>query len=131
MAMRELMYGLIARDPDLNLLIPEERWYSSGGMIDTPVRPFAVMRFGVRSRGVGDTRRVPFTVWVHQEKGSFDIVDAVIRRIKVILEQSAGIVQGSTVLVCADWSGDSEDLQDPEHRTNVRTTGWTLIGKDN
>lgn len=130
MSMRELVYGLTARDPDLNLLIPEDRWYSAGAVEDTPSRPFAVMRYGVRTRGMGDVLRIPLTFWVHQERGSFDTVDAVIQRIKVVLGQSSGTVQGSTVLVSADWSGDGEDLQDPAYRTNVRTSGWTLIGKE-
>lgn len=128
--MRSALLSFLMQETALTDLIPEERWVSGRDLEDRPPTPFAVLRFGGSLRGVDPVRVVRLEIWVHDEPGNYDLVDNVIKLIYGKLHKAIHISDSEAEIVCATWVGDSTDLFDPGLRTNTKSTGYELVGKN-
>lgn len=130
--MRSLFRTEIIEDAIIIQDIPAERWKSSGSLNNenAPARPFAVIRFGVDSPGVGDIRRTQVTVWIHDEPGSYGRIDRILERLKAILNGKEHVSdgQGNEMIHCG-WESNSGDLYDPGFKTISRNATFNLVGK--
>lgn len=115
---------------DLELLddIPEDRWFGSGSIVDTPARPFAEIRFGGVFRGMGPVKRRRLEVWVHDEEGDYTRIDRIIAGLKRVLDGAEHVFYEDVELIYASWVSDSTDLYDDKYRTNTKSTGFDVIG---
>lgn len=127
--MRELVRNLMISDASLVGYIPAERWLEGGSVVDTPDRPFAIMRLSGTFRGLGPIQKGRVEFRVHDERGNFETIDAVIRRIKAVMEPAEQVQTHGAELIRAEWLSDSPDLYDDGFRTNMRSTGFDLTGK--
>lgn|SRR5512134_2759356 len=99
------------------------------GDVDTPPqRPFINLRWGVNTPGLDVVTRRSLVIWVHDTPGDYSQIDAIIRRIGVVLGELVGVPHAYGHLVTAEWTGDSEDLTDDGHGTITRTTSYSLVG---
>jgi hypothetical protein len=130
--MRALVRGLLAGDPDLYSMIPTDRWYGDRAVLDTPVMPFGVIRFGGTTRSV--TARSPIKVvrlevWVYDRTGDYTRIDIALGHVKRILNSTYGVKDDLYEIVQCDWDTDSPDLYDDTYKANTRSAGFTLVGK--
>lgn len=135
--MRATVRNLILATPALTALIPAERWYTPGSVIDTPVRPFAVLRWlapvasEARGRSLNQLR-----VDVHDSRGSY-------KRIEQVLGSSTkgggifGLFSSVADHTGADgrisemtFLGHSGDQEDDTYLTNYKFSSWQVIGVD-
>lgn len=135
--MRGAVRDLIIATPALTALIPEAQWYAPGAVIDTPVKPFAVLRWlapvasGARGRFLRQLR-----VDVHDERGSYgrieqvlgspDKGDGVYGVFAAVLDHlgSDGRITEMTYL------GHSGDQEDDTYMSNYKFSSWQVIGVD-
>lgn len=126
--MRTLVMQAIIADATLNGLgITDESSFAVD--VDTPQsRPFLQLRWGRNSIGLDVVTRRDLTIWVHDEPGDYGRIDSIIARLRALLPSLDGTGNGTSRLMAAEWTGDSEDLADDGHRTITRTTGFLLVG---
>ncbi len=127
--MRAAVYQHIVSHDPLTDLIPAERWYSGRAVVDTPVPPFAALRFMGTTPGISVVKRARLEIWVHDKVGSYDLIDEIILGIRARLDGVTNIVFEDSRLIQSDWVSDSGDLFDPAYGTNTKNTGFDLVGK--
>jgi len=126
--MRALIRTSLTTDPELLALgvVPDGVF---SGDVDTPKqRPFLQLRWSTTTPGLAAVSRRILVIWIHDLPGDYARVDAIIRRIRVILGALAGQPHPAGHVVACEWTGDSEDLTDPAHGTITRTTSYSLVG---
>lgn len=126
--MRKAMHHLLTTDSTLASLLPAEKWYQRGAVPDAPVTPFAVEAWQgeeVRGKSLVLPR---FTLWVYQGRGSYSIIDEVLRRATELLTSTTQYEYGGERLAQVDYEGSSVDLFDDIYRANTRNAGYRVIG---
>jgi hypothetical protein len=91
-------------------------------------RPMLNLQWGDTNAGMGPVYRRNLVIWVHDAQGSYDRIDAILRRIRTVL---TGLVGGSTgvgSLVQIEWLTDSGDLRNDDRKTVLRTATYTVVG---
>jgi hypothetical protein len=126
---RALLYQLLINDMELLSLIPSERWIQQGAMDKPPLRPFAVVMFADRPRSTVGSAQPRVTVWVHDERGSYDNIDKVIHRLEELLSSTENLEDATSRIACIRWEASSGDLTDDQYNTNVRTATFSLTGR--
>jgi hypothetical protein len=130
--MRSLFRSLILANTDLTDKIPEDNWKTSGSLTEDnlPERPFAVIRFGVATRGMATIKRGSATIWVHDVLGTYTNIDSILDLLHGTLD---GVEQVSdeagNELISCEWDSTSGDLYDPGFRTITKNMTFNLIGK--
>jgi hypothetical protein len=126
--MRKAMHRLLTEDPTLASLLPADKWFQRGSVPDKPVTPFAVEAWqGEEVRG--KSLVVPrFTLWVYQSRGSYHIIDEVLRRATELLTSTVQYEYDGERLGQMDFEGSSVDLFDDVYRANTRNAGYRVIG---
>lgn len=127
--MRSLIRARILATPALIAIIPADRWFGSGSIVDTPTRPFAEIRFGGVFPGMANITRRRLEVWIHDEEGSYERIDQVIGLLKTAISGMTNVQSGPSEVICANWISDSTDLYDDGYRTNAKSTGFDVIGR--
>jgi len=135
--MKAAVRGLILAAPSLVAVIPAERWYAAGAIIDTPVRPFAVLRWlapvasGARGRSLNQLR-----VDVHDNRGSYKRIEQVLGSstkgggLYDVFSQVLNHVGVDGRISEMTYLGHSGDQEDPEYMTNYKFSSWQVIGVD-
>lgn len=126
--MRTTIAQLLSGDATLNGLgiTPDSLW---AGDTDTPEqRPYIVLRWGATNPGVGPSRARTLTIWVHDHPNDYARVDAIILRIKRMLNYMSPVATEVGWITTADWVTDSDDLSDDVTHTILKTTTYTIIG---
>jgi len=130
--MRKIIFKALTEDPTLASLLPAEKWFERGAVKDSPVTPFAVLAWaGVTANGRGRTGLPRLTLWVYEHRGSYELIDKVLRRATEVLEALEETHQEddpSQFVIQADFEGSSVDLYDDVYRCNTRNAGYRVIG---
>lgn len=138
--MRGLIRSIIIENEDITDLIPADSWFGSGSAgkppeeKDRPAVPFAEIRFGGTFPGMSVVQRGRCEIWIHEEFGSYDLINRVIRLLRPLVESAVQVdfddaeTGEQSHLVQAEWISDSPDLYDTGYRTNTRSTGFDLVG---
>ena len=135
--MRATVRDLILATPELMALIPAERWYAPGAVLDTPVKPFAVLRWLAPVASVARDRfRRQLRVDVHDERGSYNLIEEVLGN----PDTGAGVCglfqavvnhTGSDGRITEmNFLGHSGDQEDETYLTNFKFSSWQVIGVD-
>jgi len=101
------------------------------GDIDTPEpRPFLNLKWGVTSPAPfgGSAQRTVLTIWVHDEPNDYERIDAICRRLRILLPSLVGLQDVNDYVSQIAWDGDGPDLKDDGHRTITRQANYTLNG---
>jgi hypothetical protein len=101
------------------------------GDVDTPEpRPFLNLKWGTTNPspfGLA-AMRTNLVVWVHDDPNDYERIDAICRRLRVLLEGLIGQQDINDYVSQISWTGDSGDLKDDGHRTIARQSNYTLNG---
>lgn len=132
MSTRTIFRDLMTVDETLQQIgLVEDNIVSSGSLSgdNRPPSPFAVIRWGVENPGMGEMTRRLVTIWVHDEPGTYDTIDRILKRLKAILDGVANITDGQgNWLSLVTWQSDSGDLYDPGYRTITKNSTYEIIG---
>ena len=136
--MRKLAATKIKDAPDMHVLI-NRRLYAAnslgtGNVPEQPKKPFVVMRemdtqaINVAKDTSPNVNRKVFIFYVHDEKGSYSRIDAIIAVLKETVRKLTDQVSdtGSRCLE-ATWEGTSADLEDPTYNSNMKFVTFTLV----
>lgn len=123
---RTWVHATLVAAPAVTQSVPAVDIIGSGSAVMPKRRPCIVIRMeedGKAFRGAESARNRQATIWVHDDFGSFLRIDAILGAIKLALE-GAPAAPG---VVCAEWQGDSIDLNDADQGTLVRNSSFKLV----
>ncbi len=135
--MRKTLRGLLVADGSLTAVIPSERWFQAGAVVDTPPKPFAILRW--LSPVAGDakgTHSHPFQVAIYDERGDYTRIDQLLggpHKTGGVYPILAGILDVPGIdgrITQADYLGDSGDQEDIDYRANLKFSSWQIIGRN-
>jgi len=66
---RKTMYTALTADASLTAIVPAERWYEAGAVIDQPLKPFVVLRWIAPVPSSSGRWLNQLRVDVHDERG--------------------------------------------------------------
>jgi hypothetical protein len=125
--MRKAIVELLQASAPLVAQVPAARWYAAGAVEDTPQTPFIVVRW------LSPVPLVPswgeqLRLDVHDNRGSYTRIDAVLKLIKAVLEPAEQYVGSDGRITQCDYTGHSGDQEDPDKGTNMKFCSWQVIG---
>jgi hypothetical protein len=106
---------------------------SSGSFLadNLPARPFAVIRLGVTSPGMAHIKRGTAEIWIHDDPGSYDRIDAILKSVYDRLNGAEHLTdEAGNELMSSTWRGTSGDLNDPGFRTITKNISFEIVGKE-
>lgn len=137
--MRQTVRDLIIGTPALMALIPSERWFAAGAIVDVPERPFAILRWlapvpGAFSSAYANQLRVD----VHDERGDYTGIDRILGApyrtdgpsVYTVLYGAMGVTGADGYLAQCDYLNRSGDQEDPDYKTNYQFSSWQIIGRE-
>jgi hypothetical protein len=131
--MRDYVYDLLANparplSDELHALVPVARIVSSGAADELP-KPFMVIRAGIETRPMGGVWQLPFTIHMHDDPGSYVLIDSVLAIVhNKIITAAPAAWNGSWVMAVRD-DGVSEDLYDDHYGTATRNASYTMTAR--
>lgn len=132
--MRAAIRNLIIAQPTITALIPPSRWFAPGSVVDTPVKPFAVLRWLAPVPGNGRRTLNQLRVDVHDVRGSYKRIEDILGNPDTgggVYEVLSGVLQhvgaDGRISQC-DYLGHSGDQEDPTYGTNFKFSSWQVIG---
>lgn len=135
--MRATVRNLLIATPALTALIPAERWYAPGAVIDTPKLPFAVLRWlAPVASAVSGRYLKQLRVDVHDKRGSYQKIEQVLGspdRYDGVYGVLAAVTQHTGVdgrIAEMTYLGHSGDQEDDTFMTNYKFSSWQVIGVD-
>lgn len=93
-------------------------------------KPFVVNKSSTTQPELKDDGRTiaahtNFQVWVHDDPGDYLAIDAVLKELKGVIEDSAG----DETVIRGEWLETSEDLEDSEMGTILRYCRFRVVHK--
>lgn len=127
--MRKLIHDYLVSDAYLISVIPPERWIQQGAMDNPPPRPFAVVGFSDRPRSELGSQQPRLTIWVHDDRFSYLLIDNIIEHLEDTLPGATPLENETHRIVDIRWDGSSPDLTDDGYDTNTRNATFVLTGR--
>jgi hypothetical protein len=135
--MRATVYQYLTAQTALTALVPVARWYQAGAVVDTPKKPFVVLRWLAPVQANTPTRFLKqLRVDVHDQRGSYKNIDAFLGSpdrgdgVYGALSGLAQLVGVDGRITQAEYLGHSGDQEDPVYMTNFKFSSWRMIGVD-
>lgn len=133
MSKRSALRAAILQDTQAVTMIPADRWFQRGAVgPDAPDRPFAIiaavgpaLQPGSRPR----YRAEDFEIWVHDEPGSYTLVDSVIATVAETLENTVQFTFNGFRIAQISIQGIGPDLNDDVLRTVTRSLRVRVSGE--
>jgi hypothetical protein len=134
--MRQTIRSLLVADGGLTDVIPTERWFQAGAVLDVPPLPFAILRWLSPVRG--DAKGAfahQFQVAIYDERGDYTRIDAILGGqhktggVWPILNGIADVSGPDGRISQADYLGDSGDQEDIDYRANLKFSSWQIVGR--
>jgi hypothetical protein len=134
--MRETVRNLIIGNGPLVALIPTERWFQVGNVLDLPPKMFATLRW--LAPVAGDAKGAfahQLQVTVYDHRGSYKRIDEVLGGpyraggVYPLLAGIAGLTGVDGYVMQADYLGDSGDQEDVDYKANMKFSSWQIIGR--
>jgi len=126
--MRKALFHLLTNDDVLQSLVPAERWWTRSAVPDSPPLPFAVLGHDGRQRVGPGLRTYRASLWVYEERQSYDLIDEVLERAFVLLHDVVNFRFEDSLLAYAIPGDISIELYDDQWRANTRNLSFTMIG---
>lgn len=127
--MRKIIYEALTTDEQLLDLVPKDRWLESGSGLDVPASPFAVQNWGPFSGLMYSMPARDFSLYVHDNRGGYDTIDAVLSRVVDVILGIVDVQQGDSRVAEATFVTASGDLDDPDYKTNMRYVEFRIAGR--
>lgn len=116
--------------PNLCNVLPATSVFAGGALTEVPeVRPFFVYRIQAKNAALRDDQVdvahvCNLEVWVYDNPGSYDAIEALIEGVKTEL---VGQVASEGAIACS-WQGDSGELADDELKAIMKISNYRLVG---
>jgi hypothetical protein len=135
--MRATIHNQLIGDPTLTALIPAERWFQAGAVLDRPRFPFAVVRWIAPVSGAAlGTFLNQLRIDVHDARGDYTTIDRVLGapwRTGGVYGNLSALVDFTGAdgrIVQCDYLGDSGDQEDTDYNSNFKYSSWQVIGRN-
>jgi len=135
--MRATVRNLILSTPTLLAVVPADRWYAPGGVVDSPPKPFVVLRWLAPVTGnAKSTFAKQLRVDVHDKRGSYQKIEQVLGSpdkgtgIYGLFSAVHDLVGVDGRITQMDYLGHSGDQEDDTYMTNFKFSSWQVIGVD-
>ncbi len=134
--MRATIHQLLVGTSGLIAVIPVNRWYQVGAVIDVPKTPFAIVKW--IAPVAGDARGTfahQLQVAIHDDRGSYLRIDQLLGGpyrsggVYEVLSGIAGLTGPDGYVAQADYLGTSGDDVDVDYRTNTKYCSWQIAGR--
>ena len=133
--MRRVIRDLLIGTPSLTAIVPAERWYAAGGVVDKPVLPFVVLRWlaPVPSSAIGKHLN-QLRVDVHDKRGSYTRIEQLLGNqysgggIYAVLSGILDLAGADGRVSVCDYLNHSGDQEDETYGTNYKFSSWQVIG---
>lgn len=135
--MRATLHQLLTGASALTALVPAARWYQAGNVVDTPTKPFVIIRW--LAPVPSDARGLflkQVRIEYHGQRGSYAAADNFLGspdKGNGVYGVMNGILQYTGVdgrITEATYLGHSGDQEDPTYLTNMKFSSWRVIGVD-
>lgn len=133
--MRATIHTLLTSIPALTSVVPADRWYNAGAVIDRPDRMFVVLRWiapvpsNARGRFLNQLR-----VDVHDRRGSYSRIDALLGNpftgggVYNALSTVLNLDGSDGRITQCDFLNHSGDQENEVYETNFKFSSWQVIG---
>lgn len=127
--MKEIIGRAIHTDPELRSLgINLDTYYTGDPDVENPaLKPYVVARYLQRTAGVGESRPQGVTFYVHDRPNDFLRINRIIFRIRQVLTALGPTKTDTGWITQVDWQLDSDEISDPDTRTILRQTTFSII----
>jgi hypothetical protein len=133
--MRQTIHQYLTGLSNLTDIVPAERWWTPGRVIDRPVLPFVVLRWLAPVQGNVSTRYMrQLRVDVHDTRGSYANIEALLGSEDLstgVYGALSGLAQhvgpDGRVTQC-DYLGHSGDNESSDYNSNFMFSSWRVIG---
>lgn len=129
--MRAVIRTAILADSALQTLgIADGNHCLSGDVDSFAVRPFINLKWGTTNPApFGNVaQQTTLVAWVHDDPNDYERIDAILRRLRVLIPSLVGLQDTNDYVSQVAWTGDGPDLKDDGHRTITRVGNYTLNG---
>lgn len=133
--MRKTVHQLLTAQAGLVAVVPADRWYQAGAVLDTPVKPFVVLRWLAPVQASVTTRYMrQLRVEFHDKRGSYVQSDAFLgcpdknNGVYAVLSPLVHFTGVDGRIAEATYLGHSGDQEDETYNTNMQFSSWRMIG---
>lgn len=134
--MRATIFQLLTGSAPLTALIPTERWFHAGSVVDVPVKPFAILRWIAPVTGAAKQSYAhQLRVEIYDNRGSYQTIDKILGGphrsggVFPLLNGIQDLVGPDGRISQADYLGDSGDDVDVDYKANFKFSSWQIIGR--
>lgn len=134
--MRATIRDLFVADAALTAVVPTERWFQAGNVLDVPLKPFVILRWITPVRGdARGTFAHQLRIDVHDHRGSYKRIDALlggpyrIGGVYAVLQTLMGHTGTDGYIAQADYLGESGDDADVDFKSNFKYGSWQIAGR--
>jgi len=131
---RKWLYETITETPEIVAVVPPASVFAAGSL-DGPIvsRPYIVIRLvenipQLNDGGVVVAYHDVGQIWVYDEPGSYDRIDAILTVVEDHLSGPVARGDDTEGLVCVNWNGRSPEFPDDEMKAITRFGQVTLVG---
>ena len=133
--MRRTIRDALVANAGLTALVPADRWYGAGAVIDQPDKMFVVLRWiaPVPSNAIGRYLN-QLRVDVHDRRGSYSRIDQLLGNPYTgggIYTVLSGLLDFDGVdgrITQCDYLNHSGDQENEDYKTNFKFSSWQVIG---
>jgi hypothetical protein len=131
---RKTLYGLLTANSTLTAIVPVDRWYQAGAVVDIPKKPFVVLRWIAPVPSASGRWLNQLRIDVHDERGNYNRIDQLLGNpysgggIYDVLSGLADYVGPDGRITQADYLNHSGDQEDEDYKTNYKFSSWQVIG---
>ena len=132
--MRKTMYQALTASSVLTAIVPAERWYEAGAVVDQPVKPFVVLRWIAPVPSNSGRWLNQLRVDVHDERGDYSQIEQLLGNPYSgggIYDRLSGLLDyvgpDGRITQC-DYLNHSGDQEDEVYGTNYKFSSWQVIG---
>lgn len=132
--MRETIRDLLVAQSPLLAIVPAERWYAAGAVIDKPVTPFVVLRWLAPVPSSSGRWLNQLRVDVHDRRGSYLQIEQLLGNpysgggIYDVLAGVTDLVGTDARITQCDYLNHSGDQENEIYQTNFKFSSWQVIG---
>lgn len=128
--MRQTMHSLLTTEATLTAIVPSDRWYQAGNVIDVPLTPFVVERWIAPVPVSGRFAR-QLRLDIHDQRGSYSRIDAFLAAVEPILKAVQQFEGPDGRIAECTFLGNGGDQEHEDYGTNYSWSSWQVIGVRN
>ncbi len=132
--MRKTIWGALTASSALTAIVPAERWYEAGAVVDQPVKPFVVLRWIAPVPSNSGRWLNQLRVDVHDERGDYSRIEQLLGNpytgggVYALLSGLLDYVGPDGRITQCDYLNHSGDQEDEVYGTNYKFSSWQVIG---